>query len=101
MSSFQSPTGGPVGRLPGDPLGDPVVPPGGINRRSSGRGDDSLNVPERNIDAEAGSQSEAQQACAQVVGRAQQIRVRTAEKAPQMAQAARGKAVGVLAFVLA
>jgi hypothetical protein len=101
MSSPQSPAGEPVDRLPGDSPGDPVVPPGEINRRSSGPGDDSLNAPERNIDAEAGSRSRAQQVRAQAVERAQQIRVRTAEKAPQMAQANKGKAaVGALAFVL-
>jgi colicin import membrane protein len=99
MSSRQPPAGGPAGRLPGDSLGDPMVPPGEINSRSSDRGD-SLNEAERNVDAEAGSQNKAQQIRAQAVERAQQIRVRTAAKAPQVAQANKGKAVAAFAFVL-
>ena len=73
MSSSQPPAGGPAGRLPGDSLGDPLAPPVEINGRSSDRGD-SVDAPERNLDAEDANQNRAQQVRAQAVERAQQIR---------------------------
>ena len=99
MSSSQPPAGGPAGRLPGDSLGDPLAPPVEVNGSSSDRGD-SVDAPERNLDAEDANQNRAQQVRAQAVERAQQIRGRAAEKAPQMAQENRGKAMGALAFLL-
>jgi hypothetical protein len=121
MSSPQSPAGGPAGRLPGESLTDPVVPPAEINGSSSDRGD-RVVAPGGNVAAEVGGQSKAQQVRAQAAAKAaqlrgqavekapqvraqavetaQQIRVRAAERAPQMAQGNQGKAVAALVFGL-
>jgi len=121
MNTPQSPAGGPAGRLPDEPLGDPVVPPAEINGSSSDRSN-RVDAPGSNVDAEAGAQSKAQQVRAQAAAKAaqlrgqavekapqvrahavetaQQIRVRAAEKAPQMAQGNQGKAVAALVFGL-
>src|ERR687890_2377424 len=121
MSSPQPPTGGPAGRLPGESLADPVVPPVEINGSSSDRGD-RVVAPGGNVAAGAGGQSKAQQVRAQAAAKAaqlrgqamekapqvraqavetaQQIRARAAERAPQMAQGNQGKAAAALAFGL-
>jgi colicin import membrane protein len=117
MSSPQPPTGGPAGRLPGESLADPVVPPVEINGSSSDRGE-RVVAPGGNVAAGAGGQSKAQQVRAQAAAKAaqlrgqamekapqvraqavetaQQIRARAAERAPQMAQGNRGKAAAVV-----
>jgi colicin import membrane protein len=121
MSSPQSPAGGPAGRLPGESLTDPVVPPAEINGSSSDRGD-RVVAPGGNVAAEVGGQSKAQQVRAQAAAKAaqlrgqavekapqvrapavetaQQIRVRAAERAPHLAQGNQGKAVAALVFGL-
>ena len=121
MSSPQPPTGGPAGRLPGESLADPVVPPVEINGSSSDRGE-RVVAPGGNVAAGAGGQSKAQQVRAQAAAKAaqlrgqamekapqvraqavetaQQIRARAAERAPQMAQGNRGKAAAAVVFGL-
>jgi hypothetical protein len=101
MSSPHPPASGPVGRLPGESLGDPAAPPAEIDGSSRGR--DSVDAPERAVDVETGSRSRAEQVRAQAAARAAQLRGQAMEKAPQVrAQAAanRGKAAAALAFVV-
>jgi len=101
MSSPHPPAGGPVGRLPGESLGDPAAPPAEINGTSRDR--DSVDAPERTVDVETGSQNRAEQVRAQATARAAQLRGQAMEKVPQVrAQAAanRGKAAAALAFVV-
>ena len=101
MSSPHPPAGGPVGRLPGESLGDPAAAPAEINGTSRDR--DSVDAPERTVDVETGSKSRAEQVRAQAAARAAQLRGQAMEKAPQVrAQAAanRGKAAAALAFVV-
>ena len=103
MSSPQPPAGGPVGRLPGESLGDPAAPPAEINgtfSRSRGqRGRAGAHRRRREPVAGTGPQ----QVRAQAAARAAQLRGQAMEKAPQVrAQAAanRGKAAAALAFVV-
>jgi hypothetical protein len=101
MSSPHPPAGGPVGRLPGESLGDSAAPPAEINGTSRDR--DSVDAPERTTDVETSSRNRAEQVRAQAAARAAQLRGQAMEKAPQVrAQAAanRGKAVAALAFVV-
>ena len=101
MSSPHPPAGGPVGRSPGQSLGEPAAPPVEINGTSRDR--DSVDAPERAGDVETGSRNRAEQVRAQAAARAAQLRGQAMEKAPQVrAQAAanRGKAAAALAFVV-